>query len=320
MKDKLLEKGIIFLILILLLINVNFQTSGEITSNSYEDTLYVGCDEFECYDTIQSAINDAKNGDTVFVYDDSSPYYENIIVNKSIILIGENRGTTVIDGGGYGDVITVIKDQVNISQFTIQNGGTSSSGITIINNSNNNNISENTITSNKWDGISLFNSSYNLIKGNVISNNSDGLYISYLCNNNTIIENKFLRNSFYGIYIQASNDNNIFYFNNLIENAQNSHDESNNIWHNERMGNYWDNYEDRYPDSRKIWLMGVWSVSYSLPGGNNQDMYPLFKPYSESNKQVVIMMHFPYINQVIKQFLTSEQTFRSTDGYLKTFK
>jgi len=71
---------------------------------------------FYFWDWGDGSNSDAKNGDTVFVYDDSSPYYENIIVNKSIILIGENRGTTVIDGGGYGDVITVIKDQVNISE------------------------------------------------------------------------------------------------------------------------------------------------------------------------------------------------------------
>jgi len=303
MQDKLLEKGIIFLIVFLILININFQSSGEIDSNNFEDILYVGCDEFGCYDTIQSAINDAKNGDTVFVYDDSSPYYENIIVNKSINLIGENRATTVIDGGGYGDVITVIKDQVNISKFTIQNGGNSCSGIKLINNSDNNNISENTITSNKWDGISLINSSYNIIQCNVISSNSDGLYISYLCNNNSIIENTFLRNSFFGIYIQSSNDNNIFYFNNLMENAQNVHDESNNIWHNERKGNYWDDYEDIYPYARKILLKGTWSISYSLPGGNNLDMYPLFKPYNISDKKATIITHISNINWFFEQLL-----------------
>ena len=50
------------------------------------DTLYVGCLGPGCYSKIQDAIDDASDGDTVFVYDDSSPYYENVVVNKSINL------------------------------------------------------------------------------------------------------------------------------------------------------------------------------------------------------------------------------------------
>jgi len=280
----------------------------------------VGGGGFECYNSIQSAIDNASNGDTVFVYDDSSPYYENIVVDKSINLIGENRETAIIDGGGYGDVISVSAGRVNISRFTIQNGGRSCSGIALKNNSNYNNISDNTITSNRWDGISLFYSSNNIIRGNMISSNSDGLYISYLCNNNNIIDNTILKNTFYGVYIQSSNDNNIFYINNLMENAQNAHDESNNIWDNGWNGNYWDDYEDTYPYARKIWLKGIWSTSYTIPGGNNQDMCPLFKPYIKSNEKINIMTHIPHLNRFFEQLLMLEQTFTSNGGYLKTFK
>jgi len=62
------------------------------------DTLYVGGSGTGNYSTIQDAIDDASDGDTVFVYNDSSPYIENVVVNKSINLIGEDKDSTVIDG------------------------------------------------------------------------------------------------------------------------------------------------------------------------------------------------------------------------------
>ncbi|MHA1376567.1 MAG: hypothetical protein ACTSR7_19990, partial [Promethearchaeota archaeon] len=42
------------------------------------DTLYVGGNGTGNYTKIQDAIDDANPGDTVFVYDDSSPYYEKV--------------------------------------------------------------------------------------------------------------------------------------------------------------------------------------------------------------------------------------------------
>jgi hypothetical protein len=45
--------------------------------------LYVGGTGEGNYSRIQDAIDDAVDGDTVFVYDDSSPYYEHIRINKS---------------------------------------------------------------------------------------------------------------------------------------------------------------------------------------------------------------------------------------------
>jgi len=46
------------------------------------DTLYVGGSGFGNYSTIQDAVDNASSGDTVYVYDDSSPYIENVVVDK----------------------------------------------------------------------------------------------------------------------------------------------------------------------------------------------------------------------------------------------
>ena len=96
-----------------------------INPSSSDNTLYVGGSGPGNYTKIQDAINDASDGDTVYVYDDSSPYYENIVVGKSINLISEDRDTTVIDGGGSSDVVRVLADWVQISDFAIRNSVTS---------------------------------------------------------------------------------------------------------------------------------------------------------------------------------------------------
>ena len=85
------------------------------------ETLYVGGTGEGNYTTIQSAIDDAFDGDTVFVY--NGTYYEkNIDISKSINLIGEDRTTTFIDGiEGFGALLILQAEEINISNFTLQN-------------------------------------------------------------------------------------------------------------------------------------------------------------------------------------------------------
>jgi len=81
-------------------------------------TLYVGGNGTGNYTTIQEAINDANSGDTVFVYDDSSPYKENVIVNRSINFIGEDKDTTVIDANETGKhAIKITVDNVTSQNY-----------------------------------------------------------------------------------------------------------------------------------------------------------------------------------------------------------
>ncbi len=89
----------------------------EISSDT--TTLYVGGNGPNNYTRIQDAIDNASNGDTVFVYDDASPYKENIFINKSIQLIGEKQQSTCINGR-QGNVIWVEHSNVTIQQFTLQ--------------------------------------------------------------------------------------------------------------------------------------------------------------------------------------------------------
>ncbi|MBE3120640.1 MAG: right-handed parallel beta-helix repeat-containing protein [Thermoplasmata archaeon] len=103
-------------------------------STSRGNWLYVGGSGPGNYSSIQAAINATSSGDTVFVYAASSPYYENVIINKSINLIGENRNTTIIDGKKIDDPIWIKASFVTVSDFTISNGSTENlqAGIHII--------------------------------------------------------------------------------------------------------------------------------------------------------------------------------------------
>ena len=73
------------------------------------------------YQYIQDAIDAANPGDTVYVF--NGTYYEKVIVDKTISLIGEDRSNTIIDGDKNSSVILVSADQVNISGLSTINSG-----------------------------------------------------------------------------------------------------------------------------------------------------------------------------------------------------
>ena len=115
-----MNKGIIISITILFLgVAFSSLTQGIVIEKSNQlisdgNTLYVGGIGPNNYTNIQDAIDDAVDGDTVFVYDDKSPYNENIVVNKSINLYGENQETTIIDSTSWREIVSISADLVNI--------------------------------------------------------------------------------------------------------------------------------------------------------------------------------------------------------------
>ena len=110
--------------------------------------------------TIQEAIDDydTLNGHTIFV--DNGTYFENVVVDKSINLIGENRNNTVIDGNYNDDVVSIFADDVSLTGFTIQHSGNEIGDNAILIQSNNNYVYDNNIFNNSF-GIKIDSSDIN---------------------------------------------------------------------------------------------------------------------------------------------------------------
>jgi parallel beta-helix repeat protein len=177
--------------------------------------LYVGGYGPGNYTKIQDAIDNASDGDTVYVY--NGTYDGNISVNKSINLLGENKETTIIDGINSWDVVTIYADFVVLNNFTVKNSEYPYDCIQL--HSNYNTIENNNIV-NTSVGISLshFESSYNTIRRNNISNNDAGIFIPANDYNN-ISENIISSNNIYGITLYALGHKNIIYRNKFISNG-----------------------------------------------------------------------------------------------------
>ena len=183
------------------------------------NTLYVGGNGTGNYSTIQAAINDASDGDTVYVY--AGLYVEFLTINHSINLIGEDKNTTIIDGNDTRSKrpITIKNDSVSVSNFTIQNGR----GVGIKIYTSNNTISNNIITRNNF-GIDLYGD-FRIIKDNLIINNqiinqsSGGIKTNGWVIKTTVSHNVF-QNSYHGIELFHT-DNNII-SHNIFQNMKES--------------------------------------------------------------------------------------------------
>ena len=163
-------------------------------------TITVGHTADADYWTIQEAVDAAAiYGDTIQVM--IGTYNENVVISKSLILRGDDKNRTIIDGGGSGTVVNVTANNVTIRRFTIQNGGT---GVEIL--SRNNAVTDNIIkdirgtncgsdrcTGGSAYGVYLLSSTGTIISGNTISGVSGGT-----------ADYRGTGGSAYGIYLASS--------------------------------------------------------------------------------------------------------------------
>jgi len=184
---------------------------------NFGDTIYVDDDAPPGGDgslehpfrTIEEGIDASSNGDTVFVFE--GKYYEHIRINTSIDLIGEDKDLVIIDGGGYDSVVFIKSNRVNVTGFTIQNGGffnfpMLNAAIYCVGDECT--ITDNIIKDNLYNGILLYNSSNSILTENIIKDNIFGLY--FLAINNCIISNNVIIKNEFGICLGAGHNISIF--------------------------------------------------------------------------------------------------------------
>lgn len=195
------------------------------------------------YPTIQAAVNAAIPGDTVHV--SSGTYYESVMVNKTVLLIGQNRETTIIAAGSTADTLALTADGVLISNFTI---GWGAVGIDM-QNSNGNRIINNIIKENT-NGATGSIYTDTIYENNIVTANTYGLNFGQLNGpssiNNTAKNNEIYGNTIAGIYVSAANGNNTISGNNIHDNGigiildhtQNNTVTNNTIKNNNLAGGY----------------------------------------------------------------------------------
>jgi len=178
------------------------------------------------YEKIQDAIDDTTEGDTIRVYEGT--YYENVVVDETVSLIGNGSTNTTIDAEGSGRVVEITADWVNMSGFRVMNG---SSGIclewgsnnnTITNNvcednnydhgiyirgSGGNTLANNTCLNNEYHGIYLYYSQRNTITRNTCEDNDNGGGIYLFNSNYNMLTNNICSDNSQGIYLDSSNSN-----------------------------------------------------------------------------------------------------------------
>ncbi|MEM0493548.1 MAG: NosD domain-containing protein [Candidatus Thermoplasmatota archaeon] len=245
MKQKIIT-GMCVMILIILEVYLSFHTFTTVAAQG--NKLFVD-DNYNAttpgwgedhFNSIQSAIDKALDNYTIIVY--NGTYNEILTIRKPLTIIGENQSSTIINGGGAGEVITINTSYVNISHFTIKNGNRSTGHAVItvnadrvilydncikdgyhgveLSSSDNSILYKNIITGNNGDGLHLIESSDNNILYNTINNNLNGLFL-YKSNSNNIRYNRIAGNNMHGVFFNDTCNSNNLSLNTIMDNDMN---------------------------------------------------------------------------------------------------
>lgn len=258
------------------------------------------------YATIQDAINNAVNGNTLLV--NSGTYDEHVTINKTITLLGANKKDTIIDGSHSGDVVVITSHNVTLNGFTIRNSSNeffSGAGVHLqnaidcaisgnvitlngfagleIDDSANNTIFDNIVSSTIGSGVGLIwgdalrllSSTHNTISGNIIIKSTE-----YDINLGNSSENQISRNTlFEGTIQMSSSANNTFALNNFMgqyEPELFGDSIPNTSWNGDQKGNYWHDYSG-LDDGSNGRVAGDGVGDTDLPW-HSVDYYPLTSP------------------------------------------
>lgn len=250
------------------------------------------------YLTIQEAINKANEGDTIYVR--NGRYPENLVINKSLTLIGEKPplSSTLWNYPRIFGTLRVNANNVKVKRLSFLPSGFPVVSVILFN------VSGCEISQSRAWGdepgpaIWLQNSSDNLIAYNLVAGVVwYGLIRLTQSYNNTIVGN-FMSDADIGLYLESSSGNKIFH-NNFIDNEKQIHliDSVNNAWEDgyPSGGNFWSDYNGTDANHD-----GLGDSPYIIDV-NNQDNYPLMDLY-------------PYPDIGITTVNTSKTVF--TEGYI----
>ena len=124
------------------------------------------------------------------------------------------------------------------------------------------------------EGATITFSTDNISMNNVmISNGSIGIYIENATD--TILSNLTFFSNQIGLYLTNSSEENLFFYNNFVNNTMNVRSFTDNRWNTSTIGNYWDNYNGNDMNND-----GIGDQLYQVSDANNKDYLPSMKPFT----------------------------------------
>jgi len=160
---------------------------------------------------------------------------------------------------------------------------------------------------NNGQGMLLAYTTNSTITKNNIKNNIHGIYLSR-SSNNTVNENNITANAGNGIYLYYSS-NNTFFHNTFTNNTNQVYNVGVliNVWDNGVEGNYWSDYEDRYPNAIELNGSGIWDTPYVIDG-KNQDNYPVVPEFPKWTSTLLILVVLTIALAIYKRRLLKKPT------------
>lgn len=158
------------------------------------------------YVSIQEAIdaNETLDGHTILV--DAGSYRENVGIFKSISLVATEGFGTVIDGGGLGNVISILASNVNVTGFVIENGGMQVDNFGIFLNRVNACAIDTNIIRGSYYGGYLYYSDGNILSNNTFSDCNYGMWLAY-SEENLLVDNRAFNNTHVGFHLFPASEN-----------------------------------------------------------------------------------------------------------------
>jgi parallel beta-helix repeat protein len=215
-RELRVRRGLPSITVSLLLISalfVGLDLSFDIIPNVSSGLIEVDDSGGKDYQTIQEGVDAAQPGDTVLVY--AGTYDEDVVIDKTINLTGEDRDTTIINSTDKMGIYVTNADFVNISGFTVVNG--SWAGIRLM--PSNNSIIENTKIEDNNYGVEIVESSHTTFRNNLVLS-SFAVGIEVYKSSNNYLYNNTSSNDGHGIRLYSGSNNNIVSGNQVISNLR----------------------------------------------------------------------------------------------------